>query len=464
MGEHYLFTKIRRGFTRVNVSLREKKVLLQVSGGPDSIFLMHAIHWLYGREIADLMVLTIDFRLRGTESKRETEYVQKLCEDRGIPCHAYEADPRTFLSIQRDARRFRIEKAEEVMRDCDIDYTLLGHHLDDRLETAFLKMGRSGGIFSLSGFSFRRGKWIRPLLEIRKREILTYLKEHEMVYFSDSTNTEDIYLRNRLRKEVFPRLSQALPGWERYFSRSLAYLRQASALLQNLIERSEMMSVREKVAYFLRPFFSLDGDSQRIVLHHYFLSYFPSLGVSTQGLETSRRFLVEKRQGSIFFPGGMEFECDRQFLYFKQRGTYSRRIRSGDSFTVGKCFMSLTQSKEKKAGFEENEICFSAPTPIRSAEIRSRRPGDRLLLPGGGSKKIKDLLIDYKIPRFLRDSSLILEAEKIVRALFFTLPGWLKYLQKLGEVNLRASKIIAADCYRPDHPYGYRLAMEYRCD
>lgn len=215
-------------------------VLCAVSGGKDSVFLLH---WLCGlREDRGLRLASahFDHSLRGEESDRDRVFTKELCDGLGIDCHIGKADVAAFsfekgMGIEEAARFLRYEFLEKTAQEIGADRIATAHTADDNAETLLLNLARGSGLTGLCGIPPVRGKIIRPLLETSSAEILEYLREKGIKYVEDSTNAQDDYSRNRLRHRVMPEL-RSFGGFDENVTRCIGLLREDEAYLSGLAE------------------------------------------------------------------------------------------------------------------------------------------------------------------------------------------------------------------------------------
>jgi tRNA(Ile)-lysidine synthase len=183
------------------------KVIVGLSGGMDSMVLLDLLVLLEYRCIA----AHCNFHLRGAESDRDADFVRKWCKNTDIPFTSIDFDTTGYaedrkISIEMAARELRYEWFEILRKQYEADAIAVAHHRDDSVETVLLNLIRGTGIKGLSGISPRNGYVVRPLLTVSRSEIEDYIIERELPYVTDSTNDQDIYLRNYLRLNVIPKL------------------------------------------------------------------------------------------------------------------------------------------------------------------------------------------------------------------------------------------------------------------
>lgn len=211
--------------------LKEKKLLLAVSGGIDSMVLVHLCHQLQ----LDFVVAHCNFQLRGDESEEDENFVKSQMEILQIPIFVQKFDTIAFakqqkLSIQVVARNLRYEWFNSLLSNHSFDYILTAHHLDDSVETFLINFIRRSGIEGLTGIPQQNGNIVRPLLPFSRYEIETFATEMNIKWREDSSNTSDKYLRNKLRHIVIPVLKELNPSFLTSFESTISHLKQTESL------------------------------------------------------------------------------------------------------------------------------------------------------------------------------------------------------------------------------------------
>ncbi|MGB9803375.1 tRNA lysidine(34) synthetase TilS, partial [Desulfofundulus sp.] len=202
---------VRSFIDRFHMIAPGDRVLVGVSGGPDSVALLHLLWRMKGELHISLAVAHLNHMFRGEEARADARLVEELAKDLGLPVYLEEFDvpayrERTGLSAQDAARRVRYRFFEEVARRTGASRVALGHHADDQAETILFNFLRGTGPAGLKGIPPVRGMYIRPLLDTRRREIERYCQEHSLPVREDASNKKTIYTRNRIRLELIPQL------------------------------------------------------------------------------------------------------------------------------------------------------------------------------------------------------------------------------------------------------------------
>ncbi len=190
------------------------KVLVAVSGGADSVCLLHMLKGLQKEFGLKLYAAHLDHMLRA-ESGKDALFVKGLCARLGITLSLSKIDVKKKkgrLCIEEAARNFRQDFLVRTARKIKADKVALAHNLDDQAETVLMRILRGTGLYGLCGISFKRDirgvNFIRPLMSISRAKIENYLKREKISFCLDKTNREDVYLRNRIRHELLPLLEK----------------------------------------------------------------------------------------------------------------------------------------------------------------------------------------------------------------------------------------------------------------
>lgn len=214
--------------------LENKKLLLAVSGGLDSMVLLHLLQQLpYSIAIAHC-----NFQLRGIESFQDQSFVQEYALQHQIPFYCTEFDTQAFandykLSTQVAARELRYDWFYEQLELHQFDFVLTAHHADDNLETFLINLSRGTGLDGLSGIPAQNEAVIRPLLTFSRTAIEEYAKANNLQWREDSSNASDKYLRNQIRHHLVPMLKELNPDFLKAFGMTQEYLQQAQELVSD---------------------------------------------------------------------------------------------------------------------------------------------------------------------------------------------------------------------------------------
>lgn len=227
--------------------LENKKLLLAVSGGLDSMVLLHLLQQLpYTIAIAHC-----NFQLRGIESFEDQSFVQNYALQHQIPFYYTQFDTQAFandykLSTQVAARELRYDWFYEQLELHQFDFVLTAHHADDNLETFLINLSRGTGLDGLSGIPAQNDAVLRPLLPFSRAAIEEYAKANNLQWREDSSNASDKYLRNQIRHHLVPILKELNPDFLKAFGMTQEYLQQAQELVADAASMVYQQVAREE--------------------------------------------------------------------------------------------------------------------------------------------------------------------------------------------------------------------------
>lgn len=188
--------------------------LVSVSGGVDSISLLHIMHRLQKQKAFDLYAFHVNFGLRGKDSDRDEKFVRKFCEERAIPLFVKSLSKMKALS-QEETRRIRLEAAKVLVPQAVL---LEAHHADDQLETFLFRLARGSGLsglVSMRSFIRRENRVVvRPFLKVTRAQIEEFADREGLKYRTDKSNAKDVYTRNWIRNKLLPKLLKKFPQFK----------------------------------------------------------------------------------------------------------------------------------------------------------------------------------------------------------------------------------------------------------
>ncbi|MBY6038510.1 tRNA lysidine(34) synthetase TilS [Fictibacillus nanhaiensis] len=398
-----------------------KTVVVGVSGGPDSLALLH---FLWKRSsVYNISVIAASFnhKLRGEESENELAFVERFCLERNIPFEGGGEDvahyqKKNHLSLQTAARTCRYRFFEQIMKKHKADHLALAHHGDDQIETMLMRMTRGSEGYSLAGIPIRRpfaeGEIIRPFLGITKDQIEHYCKVEKLFPVHDPSNESDTYVRNRYRKHILPFLKQENPSVHERFqylsetiSEDEAYIsEQAEIELEKVLIVKTEGKIELSVSSFNKMPIPLQKRGITLILN-----YLYKLNPSSLSSVHKENFLSllgsEHPSGFLHFPSGLFVSrtYDRCTLSFEP---VKNEEESSYDFSL-----ELPGRVELPNGIMTAEITDCEPLSTRGKDVfvfswndvslplrvRTRRPGDRMAIAGVGTRKLKDIFIDAKV-------------------------------------------------------------------
>jgi tRNA(Ile)-lysidine synthase len=405
------------------------RVVAAVSGGPDSMALLHLLRTMTEEEPFQIVVAHVNHQFRGAESDAEAELVGRVAKEWGLPFETAALDlpnyiANTGMNAQSAAREKRYLFLKQVAKKYSSSYLLTGHHADDQAETVLMRLIRGTGPGGLAGIPMRRKEedleLIRPLLRITKGELLDYCKRNEVPYAVDSSNVDRHYFRNEIRLDLIPMLEKHNPK----LKASLVRLADMAAADDDYMEAQTFDAFKEGVTpsgegfrLERRRFRDLHVALQRrlikLILN---CSSNPRQMLDFKHIEEILEALSQERPAVTRLDIGEGWVMKREyeevyigpslpesinFGYIVEQMMREVEIaETGDMVRIERLEVpdpSLPANREE-AYFDEGQLMF----PLR---IRSRLPGD-LMHPYGlnGTKKVQDMFVDAKVPRSRRNS------------------------------------------------------------
>ena len=269
-----MLTKFQHHIEQNFLQLKDKKLLLAVSGGVDSMVLLDLFYKLR----FDICVVHCNFQLRGKESDADEMLVRETCQDSYIPYFIESFDTLEFanenkLSIQLAARKLRYDWFQEII-SLGFDYVLTAHHLDDNVETFLINFTRGTGLEGLTGIPAQNGNIIRPLLPFSREEIENYAQANQIQWREDSSNASDKYFRNKLRHNIVPTLKELNTGFLDSFQNTLHHLQQSESLVNDASKLVFEKVVEEKenqLEIHLKPL--LEFQNYKAYLYQWLKNY-----------------------------------------------------------------------------------------------------------------------------------------------------------------------------------------------
>jgi tRNA(Ile)-lysidine synthase len=281
-------------------------LVVGLSGGPDSVFLLHMLHQLQQEKNLTLIAAHLDHGWR-PESAQDALWCQNLCTQL---CVTYVTQKLTHIlpepsckegSLEATGRKARRLFFEHVRTTYNAQAIALAHHADDQQETFLIRLARGASLTGLTGMRPSYGLYIRPLLHLRKNDIVAYLQEHGLTYLKDPSNESDLFLRNRIRKHLLPALKACDARFDANINRTLEQLQETEALVQSLThETFEQLACRKAYTIQLArsSFLKLHPHLQQRIL----LLFLRTVGVPhtpSQGmLREMQRFIATDGNGS----------------------------------------------------------------------------------------------------------------------------------------------------------------------
>ncbi|HBT47905.1 MAG TPA: tRNA lysidine(34) synthetase TilS [Peptococcaceae bacterium] len=411
-----LLTKVRHTINRYGLLDRGDKVVVGVSGGPDSLALLYCLLELREEFGISLHVAHLNHLLRGEEAAREAAFVSRLAEDLGLPATVEARDVRAYreerrLSLEEAAREVRYAFLREVAVRVGARKIAVGHQADDQAETVLLNLLRGSGLEGLKAMVPCREGVIRPLLFVGRAEIEAYCREKGLNPCCDRTNWDTVYRRNKVRHELLPLLARRFnPAVVPTLARTAAILAEENELLEDLTRQALARAVRQKDASLLR----LDREVLLALAPALRRRALRAAAAEVGGAAEFEHVealgeILRKGAGAVTLPGGVRARVGGKEIIFLRRGAGGEAV---PPFSHPLRVPGLTPLPEIERAIRA-EVVPPPARPLAPPEeawldwgkirgpltARSWRPGDRFRPLGmKGSKKLQDLFVDAGIP------------------------------------------------------------------
>ncbi len=237
-----IFSRVSRFCTAQSLIPENAALVIGLSGGPDSVFLLHFLAHVQEEKRLTLIAAHLNHEWR-IEAENDEQLCKELCQKLGIRLISKKMSELTLNlkfngSKEEIGRKARRQFFETVAKEHNAHAIAVAHHADDQMETFFIRLIRGASLAGLAGMKPKDGLYIRPLLGIKKAEVLEYLHAHQILYAIDASNQSDEYLRNRIRNSVIPALKLSDERFDASFASTNEQLQQAEEFLQLLAKKT----------------------------------------------------------------------------------------------------------------------------------------------------------------------------------------------------------------------------------
>lgn len=405
--------KIREYIEKYNMLNKGDKVVLGLSGGPDSVCLFFVLLALQAEYNLSIHAIHVNHCIRGEDADEDQKYVEALCKDFEVPLKVIKVDipalaEESGRSIEEEARMARYDAFDAYADELEAGAgdsavkIAVAHNADDNAETVLFHMARGTGLDGMCGIAPIRDRIIRPLLEVPKSEIMAFINEEEIPYCVDETNSMVCYDRNRIRHNILPELSEINP-------KALEHI---TDMTNRLSEVAEYISFE---AHGLLEIAKDDGEklrkrafvtAPRVIasqaLKEYLSKFMPNQkDVSAVHIDSILSLLQEEGERQVQLPYKKTLIISYEHLYVidgenKEEPTGTISYREFD-YEPGMKYPTDTYTK-----------WFDCDRITDNVVIRTRAEGDYLTIDAAGNhKSIQDYFVDEKIPRHKRDQIIL---------------------------------------------------------
>ncbi len=417
--------KVDAFLKRHSFSLDNKKMVVGVSGGPDSLALLHFLNKESEKRNLSIIAAHVDHMFRGRESFEDAMFVKGFCEQEKIPFEMARIDVTKIMkesgkSAEVAAREVRYDFYLKIMEKYQYPYLALGHHGDDQTETILMRLTRGSTGMARAGIPFSRpfhsGTIFRPFLCLTKDEIGEYCKKHNLKPRLDPSNMTDVYSRNRYRHHALPFLKTENPHVHEHFQRFSEDLQCDEAFLQELtiqqmktvITKRAQGKIAIDVADFLKVPLPLQRRGIQLILN-YLYNEKPADLAAVHIDQVFNLIHHHEPSGKLDFPNGLKvirsyLTLSFQFQFNQAEPFYFEMKEPGTLLLPNGCSIKIDDAGQDVPATDSHTAVFLQEIIKWPIKIRTRKNGDRMTLKGmQGTKKLKDIFIDEKIPVQDRD-------------------------------------------------------------
>lgn len=420
-----LLRRVRQTIQDHHMFERGHTLLVAVSGGPDSVALLHVLHQLREPFAIQLIIAHLNHRMRRGASQ-DARFVKAAAQGLGIPCITQSLDVPAYgrrhkLSPEDAARRLRYAFLQTTAKAVAAHHIALGHTADDQAETVLFRLLRGSGLRGLCGIPPVRRPIIRPLIQVQRRDIMAYLHTHRIPFRIDPSNRQRRYTRNRIRLALLPQLQKSYnPRIVQTLSATAQLLAADEAALQEAtweqFSAARIPATPDQVHLRTATITPLSPALQRRVLRQALSEAVGHLQGFTRTHLANMMALLRTEAGTrcLALPGGTVVERRYDILIIYRR-TPPAAVRIAQPIAVpGLCEVEalgvtiksdLTQGGATVRPLPTGDVAWLDAEKVGGdLYVRTRSPGDRFQPLGSPyTKKLKAFLIDAKVPRTERD-------------------------------------------------------------
>ncbi len=399
----YIYHTITEYCEENSVIKKDGKILVALSGGADSVFLL--LYLIYNKY--DIEAAHCNFHLRKEESMRDERFVRNLCDKLGIKLHVKDFNTEAEanakdISVEMAARELRYNWFERLLSETGCTSIAVAHHKDDNVETLLLNLVRGTGLKGMKGMQPVNGHIIRPLLCIRRQDIINCLNEIGQDYVTDSTNKEDIYSRNKIRLNVLPILRSINLAADENISSTIENLSEAYNVYQAAIDKDIASCLERDSKTTCIDKVKLQNCTSPISVLHTILGNY---GFNRGQVKAILRC---NETGKRFYSSSTTLLIDRDRIRIFSKDDESHAVVN-EPLT---CHHGIEYKIEKAANLSINkkpDYAYIDADKIKGdLVVRSVKTGDHFVPFGmNGKKLISDFLTDMKMNLFEKKSQLV---------------------------------------------------------
>ncbi len=386
------------------------RIVIGCSTGPDSMALLDMLLKIRKKYNLDIIVAHVNHNVR-KESFEEAEFLKKYCEENNLIFESMIIENYGDDNFHNEARNIRYNFFEDLVNKYDANYLMTAHHGDDLIETILMRMVRGSNLSGYSGFksivNMDNYYIVRPLILYTKDELEEYDKENNVQYYIDSSNLKDKYTRNRYRKYVLPFLKEEEKDVHLKFYKFSNTLLEASKFIDKARDRA-LNRVIEDNKILIDKFLYEDTYLQKEILYYLLSEFYQDDLILLSDRHINLILdLIRSDKANSFINLPNEVIARKNYNYFEivkeieDISTYEIEFDKVVMLPNNKKIEIINETKDNS-----NNICrLNSKDIVLPLIIRTRKIGDKMMVKNlNGTKKVKDIFIDKKVPISLRDT------------------------------------------------------------
>ncbi|MBN2403023.1 MAG: tRNA lysidine(34) synthetase TilS [Spirochaetes bacterium] len=421
-----IYTRVLEYINEKQLLAKGEKILLSLSAGKDSMMLLDIFLHLRDQLLLDIAMFHLNHMMRGKDADDDEKFVAEISRSNNIQLFLYKFDfkknkPKGF-SFEQYARKKRYELLNKVFTENNFQKIATAHNRDDNIETILMRILSGTGIHGLGGIECRRGGIIRPLLILSSKEVYEHLVNKKIQWREDLSNKDEKYLRNFLRNSLIPKITSRFDGAGEALLSLSNIAKDYTSLIDELVkEQGELYIFENKSAIFEKDIYIKDKKLFKYVISKAIRENFNEF-VTIGMLEEIYKKAVTKKTNLLLYKNRnilvkKTFKNNKKVIVISENTGYNHNkidweykidltLVKNVSIFIKEINRYLNFRVVDYNYFQKNRnfdlIFVSLKEDIKEARIRNRRNGDRIVLEQG-SKKIKELLIEYKFEKLVKD-------------------------------------------------------------
>lgn len=390
-------------------------IVVGCSSGPDSMALMDMLLTIREKYSLKLICAHVNHNVR-IESKLEEDYIRDYCFSNNLIFETMKIEKYGDDNFENEARNIRYHFFEELVNKYNANYLMTAHHGDDLIETILMRMVRGSNLGGYSGFKkcVDMGSYclVRPLISFTKNELIEYDLNYNIKYFNDSSNSKNVYTRNRYRKKVLPFLKEEEKNVHKKFLKFSETLQEVSSFVDK--ERNKVLKkVIKNGNIIIDKFLEIDLFLQKEILYYLMQEFYQDdlILINDRHIELIFSVIRSKRSNMVVsLPNGVQAVKSYEIFYLRRETDeltcYEIELNEYAKLPNGHVIKKVESTIDNS-----NNICrLSSDEVVLPLVVRTRKIGDKISLKGiDGRKKVKDIFIDCKVSLDSRDMWPIVE-------------------------------------------------------